>query len=105
MNDFNILKIKPIKIGGLEYPDPLIHDQQHWLASIVGMIAGLTIFVTYYFFSRMESRARPDPSQRLPWKMEWYYFVVGAILSAFAVSSIACVLSTAIRPREIKIIK
>ncbi len=105
MDDFDILKIKPIKVAGLEYPDPLTHDRQHWFSSIVGMIAGVTIFVTYYFFSRMESRARNDPSQRLPWKMPIWYFVVGAVLSAFSVSAIACTLSTAIRPREIKIIK
>ena len=105
MDHFDILKIKPIKIGGLEYPDPLIHDSQHWVTSIVGMISGISIFVTYYFFSRIESQSKNDPSNKLPWSMPVWYFVVGAILSAFAVSSIACVLSTAIRPREIKIIK
>ena len=96
--------MKTIKLFGLEYPDPLTHDTQHWWASIVGMVAGITLFVTYYFFTRAESEARRGSSDRAPaypWKMPWYYFVVGILLSAFAMSSIACVLSTAIRPREI----
>jgi len=95
--------MKTIKILGFEYPDPLTHDSQHWWASMVGLIAGVTIFITYYFFSRVESEARRESGEtpRYPWKMPWYYFVVGIILSAFAMSSIACVLSTAIRPREI----
>jgi uncharacterized membrane protein YdcZ (DUF606 family) len=93
-----------IKVWGFEYPDPLTHDSQHWWASMVGMIAGVTIFVTYYFFTRVESEAAQRQRQGLsiyPWKMPWYYFVVGILLSAFSMSSIACVLSTAIRPREI----
>ena len=72
---------------------------------MVGLISGVTIFITYYLFSRVESKAQRESgdsrSPRYPWKMPWYYFVVGIILSAFAMSSIACVLSTAIRPREI----
>lgn len=99
--------MKSIKLFGLEYPDPLIHDSQHWWASIVGMIAGVTIFATYYFFTRAEAEARRSniPSvpcsctPSYPWKMPAYYFLVGIVLSAFAMSSIACVLSTAIRPR------
>lgn len=78
--------------GGYVYPDPSVHDKQHWWASVAGLIAGATLFVTYYFFSRTDGG--------LPWKMPWYYYVVGLILSAFAVSSIACVLSTSIRARE-----
>lgn len=90
--------MKSIKVLGFEYPDPLTHDSQHWWASVVGMIAGVAIFVTYYFFTRAESEASQNAR---PWKMPWYYFVVGIVLSAFSMSSIACVLSTANRPREI----
>lgn len=78
-------------VGNMKFPDPAIHDQQHWWASIVGMVAGVTLFVTYYFISRCERKG--------PWKMPWYYFVVGLILSAFSGSSVACVLSTAVRSR------
>jgi uncharacterized membrane protein len=94
--------MKSIKVLGFEYPDPLTHDSQHWWASIVGMIAGVSIFVTYYFFTRAEAEAsQNDRNRSTPWKMPWYYFVVGIILSAFSMSSVACVLSTANRPREI----
>ena len=101
--------MRTIKIFGFEYPDPLTHDSQHWWASMVGFIAGITLFVTYYFFTRVESQARiavGDTNAAIyPWKMPWYYFVVGIVLSAFAMSSIACVLSIAIRPREIKLLR
>jgi uncharacterized membrane protein YfcA len=93
-----------MKILGFEYPHPLIHDDQHKWASFAGLIVGVTIFITYYFFSRTESQARREAGEInppiRPWKMPWYYFVVGIILSAFAMSSIACVLSMSIRPRE-----
>ncbi len=89
-----------IKFLGLNFPDSLSHDSQHYMASMVALIAGITIFVTYYFFSRAESQARGGPN-KLPWEMPWWYFVVGGILAAFTASAIACVLSIAIRPREI----
>jgi len=103
--------MKSIKVLGFEYPDPLTHDTQHWWASVAGMIAGVAIFVTYYFFTRAESEASQNHHEGAqvagarPWKMPWYYFVVGIVLSAFSMSSIACVLSTANRPREIHIMK
>ena len=94
-----------MKVFGVEFN----HDSQHLWASTVGLVAGVAIFVTYYFFSRAESQARiaaGDTTAAIyPWKMPWYYFVVGIVLSAFAMSSIACVLSMAIRPREIKLIR
>ncbi len=98
--------MKSIKLFGFEYPDPTIHDTQHWWGSMVGLIAGVTLFLTYYFFTRVESQNRQTrgntQSEYYTWKMPWYYFVVGITLSAFSMSSIACVLSTAIRPRIIK---
>lgn len=102
--------MKSFKLLGFEYPDPLTHDSQHWWASMVGLIAGVTLFCTYYFFTRIEYQANQQDRQHtqcrnpFPWKMPWYYFVVGIILSAFAMSSIACVLSTAIRPRVMNVI-
>ena len=87
---------RALGIDGI-YPNPLVHDNQHWWASMAGMIAGLTVFVTYYFFSRMEGGKK--------WKMSFWYFIIGGILSAFTGSAIACVLSTSIRPREIIIVK
>ena len=93
-----------VEILGMDLTDPTNHDSQHYMASMAAMITGLTIFVTWYFFSRVESQARGGPD-RLPWDMPWWYFVVGGILAAFAASSIACLLSLAIRPREITIKK
>ena len=89
-----------IEIFGLTWPDLVLHDRQHYVASMVAMITGLSIFVTYYFFSRAESQARGG-SNTLPWDMPWWYFIIGGILAAFTASAIACILSAAIRPREI----
>jgi uncharacterized membrane protein YdcZ (DUF606 family) len=93
-----------VEILGINLIDPVSHDSQHYAASMAAMITGLTIFVTWYFFSRVESQARSS-SGTLPWDMPWWYFVIGGILAAFAASSIACLLSLAIRPREIMIKK
>ena len=93
-----------VEILGIDLTDPTSHDSQHYAASMAAMITGLTIFVTWYFFSRVESQARGGINV-LPWEMPWWYFVIGGILSAFAASSIACLLSLAIRPREITIKK
>jgi len=92
------------EISSTDLTDPDSHDSQHYMASMAAMITGLTIFVAWYFFSRAESQARGGPNA-LPWKMPWWYFVVGGILAAFAASSIACMLSLSIRPREIAIEK
>ena len=92
-----------VKIFGISVIDPVSHDTQHYAASMAAMITGLTIFVTWYFFSRAESHARG--TNPLPWNMPWWYFVIGGILAAFAASSIACLLSLAIRPRAITVNK
>lgn len=93
-----------VEILGFKIIDPAFHDSQHYAASMAAMITGLTIFVTWYFFSRVESQAR-SASGNLPWDMPWWYFVIGGILAAYTASSIACLLSLAIRPREIMIKK
>nr|QBK85631.1 MAG: hypothetical protein LCMAC101_02260 [Marseillevirus LCMAC101] len=93
-----------VEILGMDLTDPVSHDSQHYMASMTAMITGLAIFVTWYFFSRVESQARGG-ANTLPWEMPWWYFVVGGILAAFVASSIACMLSLSIRPREITIKK
>ena len=90
--------------------DKQIHDNQHWLASMAGFIVGLGIFLTYYFFSRIEThhaivanvpaiKHNDQPLSYYPWKMPWYYFVVGILLCMTTASAIACMLSVGIRPR------
>jgi hypothetical protein len=88
--------------------DQKIHDNQHWLASLAGLIVGLGIFLTYYFFSRIESQCYTQHAvgahgqavqQYYPWEMPWYYFVVGIFLCMTTASAIACMLSVGIRPR------
>ena len=99
--------------------DKRIHDPQHLLASLAGAIFGLGIFLTYYFFSRIESQSRrtkfssaaagdkvrclqyesPECLCEYPWKMDWYYFVVGIFLCMSTGSALGCMLSVGIRPR------
>lgn len=84
--------------------DKNIHDNQHWLSSLAGLIVGLGIFLTYYFFSRIETqnevhKQKDDMRSYYPWEMPWYYFVVGIFLCMCTVSAIACMLSVGIRPR------
>lgn len=83
-----------MKFLGLLYPDPYVHDNQHFLASIGGLVLGACVFLTYYFMSRIEAEYKG-----FPWLMPWYYYVVGIILFAFTFSALACVLSAAIRKR------
>jgi hypothetical protein len=73
--------------------DPKIHDMQHWSASLAGGVLGLGIFLTYYFFSRIERE------EENAWAMPWWYFVVGILLTVCTGMALACTLSTAIRPR------
>lgn len=84
--------------------DPIIHDKQHWWATLAGGIAGLSIFLTYYFFSRIEKSHKQEASdqQQLlqpPWEMPWWYFVVGMLLCACTGMALACTLSIAVRSR------
>lgn len=91
--------------------DSTIHDKQHGWASIAGGIAGVCIFITYYFMTRVESVH--SPSKKLPnrtehnrefqWEMPWWYFVVAIILFGFAGAAVGCTLSVAIRPRTLQI--
>lgn len=96
--------------------DPVIHDYQHLWASAAGAVAGINIFLIYYFFSRAENiqsheanevrRALSEMAKvgkcnaEFKWEMPWWYFVVGIVLFAFAGSAIACTSSLAIRQRD-----
>lgn len=79
--------------------DKRIHDAQHMLSSLAGAILGLGIFVTYYFFSRMESQNEKNNESSYPWEMKWYYYVVGIFLCMSTGMALGCMLSTATRPR------
>lgn len=91
------------------YMDPKIHDTQHWLGSLAGAVVGLGIFLTYYFFSRIETQTIYKSEEHddqlgtittpLPWDMPWWYFVVGIILCMSTASAIACMLSVGLRRR------
>ena len=91
-------------LADLFWLDPMLHDKQHWWASLAGGILGLGIFVTYYFFSRIEHH--PDPKKqkspgqpKFSWEMPWWYFVVGILLSLMTGMAFGCTLSAAIRKR------
>ncbi len=81
--------------------DKRIHDTQHKLSSLAGGIVGLGIFVTYYFFSRIETQRNKKSEQReyYPWVMPWWYFVVGIFLCMSTASAFGCMLSAGVRPR------
>lgn len=92
------------KRNSLFYWDPKIHDSQHLLSSLAGGILGLGIFLTYYFFSRIESQyairlSMEETKEKYPWNMPWYYFIVGIFLCMSTASALGCMLSAGIRPR------
>ncbi len=86
--------------------DPAIHDSQHYVSSLAGGILGLSIFLTYYFFSRIETQYLVMPEndskkqEKYPWGMPWYYYVVGIFLFASTGMALGCMLSAATRPRQ-----
>lgn len=94
----------PIEAFGLTFPDPKIHDSQHLWSSLVGGVAGVALIVTWFVVSRFNKAADDarvndsEPDADL-WTLPWYYYIVSIILAAMAGSAVACVLSTAIRPR------
>ena len=81
--------------NGIKFPDPVVHDTQHWWASVIGLVTGVTVFVTYYYITRAEDTEQKVFKRDMP----WYYFVIAPLLFACLFSALACLGSTALRRR------